>query len=486
MKLFRIPILLIVLFSLAMGDSPYKLINPTYLGNEKRNYYGNKIPSRLDIIWSTYLGENITRIGDKKRVWQGSGWTGQPLLAEENDSLFIIHGALDHYLRKMNARTGEILWKYEFSDAIKGTGTLWEYEDTEEHKKQLMIVQGSRRGFEYNTWSSELYPLRAIDFNSGSEIWRYNVRRGASYSTDVDGTPLIIDSILYLGLENAYFVVFDPHPEKTESYNEYRRPVTMEKHKLYDEADKILHGRNLVTESAPARLGDNIYITAGSGHVYAYNIPKREIVWDFFTGSDIDGSPVVTYDNCILVSIEKQYIKGHGGVFKLDPSRPPDSSCVVWYFPTGNDTGRNAIWEGGVIGSPAVNDLTKGSDMPYLAGFTGIDGYFYLVEHDKIDTAKVWGPNRRHRYPAPKRIAKRWVGQSISTPLLVGRRAVVGSYSGLALFEYTVNGTLKRLQRHYIGGIESTPFVFDKRIYVGSKDGYFYCLGEKEKTENGQ
>ncbi|MFO7840939.1 MAG: PQQ-binding-like beta-propeller repeat protein [Fidelibacterota bacterium] len=486
MKLFRISIILIVLFSLVTAESPYKLINPTYLGNEKRNYYGNRIPSRLDIIWRTYLGENITRIGDRKRVWKGSGWTGQPLLAEENDTLFIIHGSLDHYLRKMNARTGEILWEYKFSDAIKGTGTLWEYEDVIDHKNKLMIVQGSRRGVEYNTWSSKLYPLRAIGFNSGSEIWRYNVRRGESYSTDVDGTPLIIDNILYLGLENAYFIVFDPHPGKTEKYNGYRRPVTMEKHKLYDESDKILHGQNLVTESAPARLGDNIYITAGSGHVYAYSMLKREIVWDFFAGSDIDGSPVVTYDNCILVSIEKEYIKGHGGVFKLDPSRPPDSSCVVWYFPTGDDTGSNAIWEGGVIGSPAVNDHTKGSDMPYMAGFTGIDGYFYLVEHDRIDTSKVWGPNRRHRYHTPKFIAKRWVGQSISTPLLVGRRAVVGSYSGLSLFEYTADKTLKRLQRHYIGGIESTPFVFDKRIYVGSKDGYFYCLGEKEEAENGR
>ncbi|MDZ7822403.1 MAG: PQQ-binding-like beta-propeller repeat protein [Candidatus Marinimicrobia bacterium] len=288
-----------------MAESPYTLINSTYLGNEKRNYYGNKAPSRLDILWKTYLGEGITRIGREERVWRGSGWTGQPLLVAENDSLFIIHGALDHHLRKMDALTGKILWEYAFSDAIKGTGTLWKYRAAGDSAEKLMIIQGSRRGVGHSTWSSELYPLRAVSFGSGEEIWRYNVRRGASYSTDVDGTPLIVDGLLYAGLENAYFVVLDPHPEKAERYHEYRQPQTLEKHRLYDEADKVPHGQNLVTESSPARLGDHLYITSGSGHVYGYNLETRKIDWDFFVGADMDGSPVVTADSCILVSVEK-------------------------------------------------------------------------------------------------------------------------------------------------------------------------------------
>ncbi|MEM2954895.1 MAG: PQQ-binding-like beta-propeller repeat protein, partial [Candidatus Nanoarchaeia archaeon] len=31
------------------------------------------------------------------------------------------------------------------------------------------------------------------------------------------------------------------------------------------------------------------------------------------------------------------------------------------------------------------------------------------------------------------------------------------------------------------GAFESTPLVFEGKIYIGSRDGYFYCLGEKEK-----
>ena len=464
---------------LLYGQNTYTLINPTFLGNEERNYYGNKAPSRLDVIWKTPLGEGITKVGERERVWKGSGWTGQPLLVEENDTLFLIQGSLDHHLRKIYAATGEIKWEYRFSDAVKGTGTLWLNPYARDRETELLIIQGSRRDTRYSTWYQHLHPLRAVSFASGQEVWRYNVRRGASYSVDVDGSPLIINDTLYLGLENGYFVVFDPDPEKTQTWREYRRPQTLERHPLYEESDKLRHGQNLITESSPARLGDHIYITSGSGHVYGYNLNTREIDWDFFVGSDIDGSPVVTYDNCILVSVEKEYIEGKGGVFKLDPSKPADSSCVVWYFPTGNDTSKSATWEGGVIGSAVVNDGTRPDFMPHMAAFTAIDGYLYLVEHDKLDTAMVWGPRNEHRYPKPKFIASRRVAPGIATPLFAGNRIVAASYNGIYLFEYTPEKRLIRLDHRYIGPVESTPFIHNERIYVGSRDGYLYCLGEK-------
>ena len=475
-------IIITVFFAVLLwAQTPFTLINPTYLGNEKRNYYGNKAPDRLDIIWKIQLGEGITKIGQKEHIWKGSGWTGQPLMVEENDTLFLIQGSFDHHLKKIYAANGDIKWEYEFPDAIKGTGTLWAPPGSKDKKHQLIIIQGSRRGPKYSTWSSHLHPLRAVSYVTGEEIWRYNVRRGASYSVDVDGSALLIDDIVYLGLENGYFVVFDPSPENTEVYQEYRRPLNREKHPLFEETDKILHGQNLITESSPSRLGNRIYIVAGSGHVYGYNLTTRKIDWDFYVGADMDGSPTVTYDNCILVSVEKEYIDGKGGVFKLDPSKPADSSCVVWYFSTENDTSNKTIWEGGVIGSASVNDLTRPSYMPHLAGFSAIDGYFYLVEHDKLDTVKVWGPNRKYHYPTPKFIASRWVGPGISTPLFVGNRMVVASYSGISLFEYMPDNKVTRLQRRYIGSVEATPFIFNKRIYVGSRDGYLYCLGEAEE-----
>jgi outer membrane protein assembly factor BamB len=473
MKTFRILILGFIMLGSSFAQQELKLINATYLGNEKRNYYGEDAPGKLDIIWKTDLGEGMTKVGSKERNWKGSGWTGQPLMVEEEGELFLIQGSLDHHLRKINAGSGEIIWEYEFPDAIKGTGALWT-----DNKNGLMIIQGSRRGLNYSTWSSNLHPLRAVSYRNGKELWRYHLQRGASYSTDVDGTALIVNDTVYIGLENGNFVVFDPRLDKAESYKEFKRPVTLEKHALYHVDDKVRHGQNLITESSPSRLGDRIYITAGSGHVYGYNLKTRKIDWDFFVGADMDGSPTVTYDDCILVSVEKQYIEGQGGVFKLDPSKPADSSCVVWYFPTENDSAEFAVWKGGVIGTATVNDASKSKGMPYLAGISAIDGYLYLLEHDQVDTAMVWGPNLKYRYHKPRFLASRWIGKSISTPLFIGDRIVAASYSGVSLFEFDENQKLQRLERRYIGGVESTPFVYGGRIYVGSRDGYLYCLGE--------
>ncbi len=462
-----------VFLGFAFAQTNYTLINPTYLGNEKHNYYGTQAPAKLDVIWKTELGEGLTKVGDKARYWKGSGWTGQPLLVEEDGKLYLIQGSLDHHLKKIDASNGNIIWEYEFPDAIKGTGTLWE-----SSTGRLMIIQGSRRGPKYSTWSKNLYPLRAVSYKNGEEIWRYHLQRGVSYSVDVDGTPLIIKDTLYLGLENGYFVVFDPEPAAAESYEQYLRPRTLEKHPLFHQDDKNTHGQNLITESSPAKLGNHIYVVSGAGHVYGYNLISRKIDWDFYIGADMDGSATITYDNCILVSVEKQYIEGRGGVFKLDPSKPADSSCVLWYFPTGNDTKANASWDGGVIGTATVNDLSKSENTPYLAGISAIDGYLYLVKHDQIDTAMTWGPNLKYRFPKPKLFASRWIGQSISTPLFIEDRIIAASYSGISLFEIDDEQKLRRLERRYIGGVESTPFVYNKRIYVGSRDGYLYCLGE--------
>ncbi|MDX9778490.1 MAG: PQQ-binding-like beta-propeller repeat protein [bacterium] len=477
MHKYRILLFYIALAGCIHAQQRFTLINPTYLGGEKRNYYGNVAPEKLDILWKCDLGRGITRISGKERVWKGSGWTGQVLMYREAGKDWLIHGGLDHHLRKIDAENGTVIWTYEFPDAIKGTGTLWAYESGGEER--LLVIQGSRRDTRYNTWYARNYPLRAVDAENGKERWRYPVLRDRSYSVDADASALIYNELVYIGLENGKGVVFDPHPDNTESREDFRVPRTRETFPLYHENDQRRQGQNLVTESSPARLGERIYFTAGSGHVYGYHLEKKEIDWDFFVGTDMDGSPVVTADSCLLISVEKEYNPGFGGVMKIDPSGPADSSCVRWFFPTGNDSGAGALWAGGVIGSPAVNDITRPSRIPPLAGFTGIDGYFYLVRHDLCDTLRVWGPNRQYRYLKPKLLAKRWAGQSISTPLFVGDKIIVASYSGILLFRYDPERGLELLERRDIGDVESTPFVFNKRIYVGSKDGYLYCLGEK-------
>ncbi len=52
------------------------------------------------------------------------------------------------------------------------------------------------------------------------------------------------------------------------------------------------------------------------------------VVWDYWIGSDLDGSPITTEDGYILQAVEKQYISANGGVLKLDPRKPPaEATC---------------------------------------------------------------------------------------------------------------------------------------------------------------
>jgi outer membrane protein assembly factor BamB len=458
-----------------------ELIIPTFLGGKGRNYYGNEAPNRLDLIWKFYLGKGKTVISKKigEKEWAGSGWTGQSLLVRENDRLYIIQSSLNHQLRKIDAASGKMIWDYSFDDVIKGTGTLWVNKDARNLDESVIVLQGSRRGLEKDLSSKYVPSFRAISYFSGKELWRMNVSQTASYSRDVDGSALIINNTAYIGLENALFTVFNPDPKFAAVKQGMLQPKIYKQILLYEKSDQFRHGGNLVVESSPALLDESIYITAGSGHVYGYDLKKDNLNWDFYIGSDMDGSPVVTNDSSLIVTVEKQYIEGQGGVFKLDPSKTPSES-VVWFFPTADDSVET--WQGGIIGSASVNDKTRDLDDPYLCAFIGIDGYLYVVNHSEIDiqAGEVPGPNNKNRYAQPKLVFKKQIGPSISTPIFVKNKIIATGYKGIYLFEFDKNLNFKLIDKKRRSAFESTAIVHDKRVYIGAKDGFLYCFGKKD------
>jgi outer membrane protein assembly factor BamB len=457
-----------------------EVIIGTFLGNWQRNFYGNQAPSKLHELWKLDLGKGKTvisaTIGEKE--WAGSGWTGQPLLVREDNRLYLLQSSLDHHLKKIDAHTGKLIWQYKFDDVIKGTGTIWMNKKATTLNESVMILQGSRRGLEKNLASKHVPSFRAISYFSGKELWRLDVKRTASYSRDVDGSALVLSDTAYIGLENSTFVVFSPDLKYTAMKDNMKQPKIYRQIPLFNNRDIQLHGGNLVVESSPALLNNRIYITAGSGHVYAYDLNKHKLTWDFYIGSDLDGSPVVTSDQCILVTVEKQYIEGKGGVIKLDPSKPSDES-VVWYFPTENDT--LVSWHGGIIGSACVNDRTRVPGQPTICAVTGIDGFLYVLDYTKFDTkkGKIEGPHKQKSYKTPELLFKYKIGPSISTPIIVGNKLIAAGYYGIYLFEFNENRQFSLLQKRLRSAFESTPIVYNKRIYVGSKDGYLYCFGEQ-------
>jgi outer membrane protein assembly factor BamB len=453
-----------------------RLINSTFLGNAEHTFYGDSAPSSLNIIWKKHLGTGKTRVGGGLKTWAGAGWTGQPLMVIENDKKYIIQGTYSHNLRKIDAETGEFIWAYKFDDVLKGTGSIWVNDSADNVNDKFVILQGSRKG-NNKSLSSKIVPsYRAVSYMTGKELWRYNSLKTRCYSRDVDGSAIFINDTAYLGLENGKFIVFDPDYKNADTIDGILQPHVYSEHKIYADSDAIKHGGNLVMEASVTKLKNRIYIATGAGHVYGYNIKTDSIDWDFFTGSDIDGTPTVTHDSCLIVAIEKEYIKGQGGVFKLNPDLPPDSA-VVWYYPTPNKGFHT--WAGGVIGSATVNTYyNKDQTYPNIAVFTGIDGWLYVVDTDSITTETSLGPNYKKVHPKPLLLAKYQMGPSIATPIVVGNKLIAAGYHGLYLFSFDENIKLKLLGK-FAASFEATPFVYEGRIYVASRNGYLYCFGDK-------
>ena len=456
----------------------------TFRGNDLRNGYGRGIPEGLDVVWRLYLGKGRTVISRKlgERIWAGAGWTGQPLLVREDGRLFLIQGAYDHHLKKIDAATGKVVWQYLFDDVVKGTGTIWRNPHPRTAEEAYLILQGSRLGTQHYMDAPHIPSFRAISLLTGKELWRLDSKWTSSYSRDVDGSALVVNDTGYIGLENSLFTLFDPAPAHATVRDSMLQPRIYKEIPLYRKEDVVRHRYNVVTESSPARLGRSIFITSGSGHVFRYNMDRQELDWDFHIGSDMDGSPVVTRDSCILVSVEKQYIPGPGGIFKLDPRRPPEEA-VVWYFPTGNDS--VGSWEGGVIGTVATNDHDPAPGHPPLAAFSAIDGYLYLIRPDSLqpDTLAT-GPDAVTRYPMPVLLDRYRIGPSISSPVIVGDRLVAAGYNGIFLFKLhlTRDGIRMKKTARFTAPFEASPIVWDGKIYIASRNGYLYCFGKQAST----
>lgn len=254
------------------------------------------------------------------------------------------------------------------------------------------------------------------------------------------------------------------------------QPEIIQERKLYRKEDVTAHAYNVVTESSPSLMGKRIYVTSGSGHVWGYNLESRELDWDFRTGSDMDGSAVVTSDNCIMVSIEKQYIEGPGGAMKLDPAKPPEEA-VVWYHPVADSN--FSSWEGGIIGSIGMTDYYSPGNASQYAAFVGIDGTLRVVDHMQVETNKdVFGPDGKTMFHPPKGVYEKYVGPSICTPIFAGNKLLVAGYHGIFLFEFDAGGNFVQLDK-FGPAFESTPVVHNGRVYVAARNGYLYCLGRK-------
>jgi hypothetical protein len=473
----------------------------TFLGNYGRRFYGlGPAPNHLDLLWKVELGSNWSSgkyADDKPSKYSGSGWTGQANIVVDGGKTYVIASSYSYKLRRIDAATGKVVWDYEFDDIIKSSPSVFLNPSPTGPDDKYIVVAGSRRGYPLKIDDPAVAPLRAVTFGSGKELWRLPAPQTKNYSRDCDGSGFFYDGLFYIGVESGWFYALDPL--KTEPWTDWKKPLIAHQQLLLGDARNANHGDDLALESSASAVGKNLYVASGAGHVYGLRRSDLSVVWDCFIGADLNGTPVPTKKGLLLQAVEKQYIKGKGGMLALDPSKPADKA-TVWFAPTGNR--KVGDWAGGVVGSAAVNDEYNDGTRPRLCAFNGIDGYLYVVSQDTMSTETVAGPNQEKGLKTPVQVAKIWNGGAISTPIIVDDSLVDASYDQrVHLFdiEYaeaqegdagalpSANGdgsfwtvSLKERDQFFAGGgFESTPTMWDGRVYIGCRDGWFYCLGDK-------
>jgi outer membrane protein assembly factor BamB len=475
----------------------------TFLGDYGRRYYGQgPAPRRLDVLWKVRLGGALSSgkyDSDPPDHYAGSGWTGQADIVVDGGKASVLVGGYDYRLRKIDAATGKVLWAYRFDDIIKSSPAVFANPHPTGADDRYIVVAGSRRGYPKAIGDPTVAPLRAVTFGSGKELWRLSAPRTKNYSRDCDGSGFFWDGVFYIGVESGWF--FALNPLATRPWLQWKKPVVVHQTLLLGDERNANHKDDLALEASPSALGKNLYVASGSGHVYGVRRSDLKVVWDCFVGSDLDGTPVPTREGLLLQGVEKQYVKGKGGMLALDPRKPPDAA-TVWFFPTGDR--KLGDWAGGVVGSAAVNDTyNPGGKYPALCAFNAVDGYLYLVSQDVMSDRTVRGPMLQKVWKSPVEVARVWTGGAISTPIIVGDTLVTAGYDQRvrlldivyapahqgdpgALPSAAHDGrywtvTLKERARFLAaGGFESTPTLWNGRVYIGCRDGWFYCLGDND------
>jgi hypothetical protein len=193
-------------------------------------------------------------------------------------------------------------------------------------------------------------------------------------------------------------------------------------------------------------------------------------------GGDLESTMPVTDDGCLLLGIEKQFISGHGGVMKINPQKK-GSSAVEWFLPWPDVAFYE--WQGGIVGSPTINARygSAAPSMGKLACAVGVDGLLRVFDQSKVSTQRSLGPKEDQSFAQPVVTDEiQLPSGTISTPIFVKDKILIGYDTGLDLYQVSPLGKLKRLDRISGKMFDSTPIAWNGRAYIASRDGYLYCF----------
>lgn len=429
-----------------------------FRGNSTRTYYGEgPVPKDPKILWSFPSDGTMastSTVGDETKRWAGTGWTGQPVVAERGGRTEVIFGAFDRKIHFLDGKTGErVRPDFATGDIIKGSVTL----DPDGYP---LLYSGSRDNY---------FRVIALDRDEPTELWKlsaYATKNGV-WNNDWDGNGVVVNDHLFIGGENSHFFIV----KLNRGYGKDRKArvdpkVVFDFPAFDDELFAALGDKEVSIENSPALLGDRVYFSNSGGLVWGIRIrgltrgKRPRPFFRFWTGDDTDASVVVDDDGMLYVGSELQRhlprAKQVGQIMKLNPNKPKDP--LVWSVkvpPAGNDDGLGGVWA-----TPALHkDMLYEPTHP--GGLLGIDRRTGKVVFKKSFAWHAWG-----------------------SAIVVDDVLMVPDTYG-TVHAYDVRNPKvdpPRLWKVSIPtgtAIESTPVCWKGRIYVGARDGKFYCFGDK-------
>ena len=227
---------------------------------------------RLSVIWRTKIGSGPTqrKPDNQTEYWSGTGWTGQPTLVRDRGRDWLLIGGYDHNLHRIDVKTGRVMWEAEWPDVMKGTNTVVANPKPTSEASRIIVVSGSRRGSSLGRRQAYRPAARGLVRDgqgtlaaSRAEDRELQPRRGLEPAV-VQGRALRSGGV---GLRVRSRPVPDASRKRSAPAGR-ARPLAQ----ALRQSDVARHpdvgGANLAVEASPSAIGDVIYITAGSGHVY--------------------------------------------------------------------------------------------------------------------------------------------------------------------------------------------------------------------------
>jgi len=449
-----------------------------FRGNSTHTYYGKgPVPLRNPIVlWKAPIGG--------RDGWSGTGWTGQPSVVRWPEKLRrrmfpqgngteteVIFGGLDGRVHFLDAKTGKqsrrsigkpIPYSIKSSITVDPDGFPF-------------IYFGSRK---HGFWIFSLLNLNRL-FDIPAGVNPATGRRMGGWP-DCDGSGVIVDDYLFIGLENGWLYRvrlnrYDNGSDTGLSSTRIRDWKALDLRyctSLGKMACRKSNGYASI-ESSPAVFRNRVYIANGAGMVYGINANTMKPVFQYFTGDDTDASVVVDEQGYIYVGCEIDWSKrGKGVLYKLDPLVPLKDwrKALVWKyeFRAKPHKGKKKIddIDGGVLGTPALGATLAGvsdgriylttTNVPFRSGS--------LIALDRLTGKVLWKKNYRSHI---------WSSPAVVDEVIIAADAGGGIHAyiaatGVHLWTLNLNTT-----------IESTPVVWNGRIYVGARNGYLYCIGSK-------